>query len=347
MRIKPMAIGRWAATAALALLCAQAQAQPLTKVRFMLDWRFEGPAALFLLPKAKGYFEQEGLDVSIDAGAGGGTTITRVASGSYDIGFADMGSIIEFMANNVNNPAAQMQATYVVYDSAPMAVFTLKKDGIAKPADLAGKTLGAPVFDPGRRLFPVFAKANGIDPASVKWTSMDPSLRETLLQRGQVQGITGFYFTSLMALTSRGVGEDQLNIMKYADNGVKMYGNSIFATKKYIDQNPKVMAAFIRAFTRGAREVLADPDASIAYVKAREPMTDVALEKRRLRLAIDSAVATPAARANGIGAADPAVIRRMVTQIVDAYGLKATPDSDALFSGAFMPPQPERMIFGK
>ena len=55
---------------------------------------------------------EEGLDVDIDPGSGGGTTVTRVASGAYDIGFADMGSIIEYSAN-LANPAARVQATYL------------------------------------------------------------------------------------------------------------------------------------------------------------------------------------------------------------------------------------------
>lgn len=170
-------------------------------------------------------------------------------------------------------------------------------------------------------------------------------MRETLLQRGDVQAITGFYFTSLISLNARGVKDEDLNTMKYSDYGVKLYGNSVFATKKYIDENPKVMAAFLRAFTRGAREVLADPDRAVDYVKAHEPMIDATLERRRLRLAIDSSIDTPAARANGIGAVDRGVVRKMVQQVVEAYGLKSTPDPDALFNDGFMPPLADRMVF--
>ena len=59
-----------------------------TPIKFQLDWRFEGPAALFLQPVAKGYFQAAGLNVSVDAGSGSGGAIQRWASGSYGMVFA-------------------------------------------------------------------------------------------------------------------------------------------------------------------------------------------------------------------------------------------------------------------
>ena len=58
-----------AAASALSLT-APGVAHADTPIKFQLDWRFEGPSALFLVPAAKGYFKQAGLDVSIDAGSG-------------------------------------------------------------------------------------------------------------------------------------------------------------------------------------------------------------------------------------------------------------------------------------
>ena len=114
-----------------------------TKIAFQLDWRFEGPSALFLLPKAKGYFAAEKLDVTIDAGNGSGNAVNRVASGTYQMGFADLAALIEFVGNNPTAPNKPV-AVMMVYDSTPAAVFSLKKTGIKAPADLQGKKMGAP-----------------------------------------------------------------------------------------------------------------------------------------------------------------------------------------------------------
>jgi NitT/TauT family transport system substrate-binding protein len=325
---------------------ALAQTAPV-KIKFALDWRFEGPSSLFLLPLAKGYFAQEGLDVTIDAGGGSGATVNRLASGAYDMGFADMGAMIEFIANNQDTTSRKMQAVYLVYEQAPITVFSLKKSNITKPSDLEGKTMGAPVFDPGRKLFSLFTQANKLDSAKMPWKTMDPALRETMLIKGEVDAITGFYFTSLMNLNARGIKDDEVAAMQFVDYGVKMYGNAIIASQALIDANPKAVAGFLRAFTRGAKEVIADPDAAIKFVKDREPLIDVEVEKRRLRLALQVSIATPAAKTNGIGVAEKGNVDRMVREIVSAFGLKQSPNPDLMFNAGFMPPKPERMIFTK
>ena len=198
-------------TAALAAAAAfgSASAQT-TPIKFQLDWRFEGPAALFLVPAAKGYFKDAKLDVTIDAGNGSGGTVTRVASGTYDMGFADLAALMEFHANNPDAPNKPV-AVMMVYNNTPAAVMALKKSGIKTPADLNGKKLGAPVFDAGRRAFPIFAKANNV--SGVQWTSMDPPLRETMLMRGDVDAITGFTFTSLLNLEARGAKADDVVVL--------------------------------------------------------------------------------------------------------------------------------------
>jgi NitT/TauT family transport system substrate-binding protein len=328
--------------AALATLgVAQAQSK---SIKFQLDWRFEGPAALFLQSAAKGYYKDAGLDVSIDAGNGSGGTVTRVASGTYDMGFADMAALMEFHANNPDAPNKPV-AVMMVYNNTPAAVLALKKSGISKPADLSGKKLGAPVFDAGRKAFPIFEKANGI--GNVAWTSMDPPLRETMLVRGDIDAITGFSFTSLLNLEARGVKAEDVVIMNFADHGVKLYGNVIIASPKLLKENPTAVRAFLAAFAKGAKEVMANPEAAIATVKERDGIINVPLETRRLKLAIDSVVASPDARKEGFGQVNPARMALMASQVSDAYKTKSRIDVNGVWTSSVLPDAKELDILPK
>lgn len=329
-------------TAALAALVVfgTAQAQN-TPIKFQLDWRFEGPAALFLTPAAKGYFKDAKLDVSIDAGNGSGGAVTRVASGTYDMGFADLAAVMEFHANNPDAPNKPV-AVMMVYNNTPASVMALKKSGIKTPADLNGKKLGAPVFDAGRRAFPIFAKANKV--TGVQWTAMDPPLRETMLARGDVDAITGFTFTSLLNLEARGVKAEDVVVLPYADFGVKLYGNVIIATPKLIKENPAAIKAFLLAFTKGAKDVIAKPAAAIEDVKARDGIINVALETRRLQLAVDTVINSADARSEGFGQIKHPRLVLMASQVSDAFNTKTRVDADAVWNGSFLPTAAELNI---
>jgi NitT/TauT family transport system substrate-binding protein len=330
-------------TAALAASPVAAQTTP---VKFQLDWRFEGPAALFLLAKSKGYFEAEKLDVTIDSGNGSGNAVNRVASGAYEMGFADMAALMEFWGNNANIPSKPV-GVMMVYNNTPAAVFALKKSGIKSPADLAGKKLGAPVFDAGRKAFPIFAAANSLDQSKINWVSMDPPLRETMLARGDVDAITGFTFTSLLNLNARGVKDEDIVVLPYPQYGVKHYGNVIIASEKLVKEKPEVIKAFLRAFSKGVADVLADPDAAVKTVKARDPIIDEALERRRLKLAIQGSIATADAKAEGFGEIREPRLALMASQVNDAFGLKERLDPARIFNSSFLPPASARNIFAK
>ena len=326
-----------ALTAAVLAGASAAQAQN-TPIKFQLDWRFEGPAALFLTPAAKGYFKDAKLDVTVDAGNGSGAAVTRVASGVYDIGFADMAALMEFHANNADAPNKPV-AVMMVYNDTPASVMALKKSGIKTPADLSGKKFGAPVFDAGRRAFPIFAKANNI--TGVQWTTMDPTLRETMLVRGDIDAITGFTFTSLLNLEARGVKAEDVVVLPYPSYGVKLYGNAIIASPKFIKENPAAIKAFLSAFAKGAKDVMANPAAAIADVKARDGIINSELETRRLKLAIDTVINSPNARAEGFGQVNGARLALMASQVSDAFATKSRVDPAAVWNGSFLPSRAE------
>ncbi|MYL23484.1 taurine ABC transporter permease [Halomonas alkaliantarctica] len=334
-------LGLGSVALALTLGATASHAQE-TDIRFQLDWRFEGPSAPFLMAVERGYFAEEGLDVQIDSGSGSAGAINRVASGAYEMGFGDLNALIEFLAENPDGPG--ITGVYSVYDGTPAAVFARKDSGIETPADLAGKTIAAPTFDTGYRAWGIFAAANDLDPDAVEWQNVDPTLRETLLTRGDVDAITGFYFTSLLNLEERGMGQDDLTIMPFPEYGVPLYGNAIISSEAFAEENPEAVRGFLRAFNRALGETLKDPDAAIEYVKNRDALIDVEMETRRLKLALDSVVDTPDAREYGVGGVDEQRLREAIQLVADAYDLPTLPSPGQVFDSRYLPPREERML---
>jgi NitT/TauT family transport system substrate-binding protein len=324
----------------LASMFTLAYAQDLTPVTFTLDWAIQGPQAFFLLAEDQGYFEEEGIDITIDRGFGSSGTVSQIAGGAYDIGFADINSMIEF---NASNPEQALTAVAVVYNFPPFAIFTLAESGIDTPEALVGNTLGAPVFDAAYRLFPLFAEAEGIDPDSVEWIAMDGALREPSLIRGEVEGISGFYFTAILNLEAAGVSRDEVNSFLYSDSGVDVYGNAIMAPTSYIEENPEVIRGLLAALTRAWQDTLADPEAAIAAVQAADPLTDPEVELARLQLAIDTNMLTPEVMELGFGAVDEERLARSIAQVVEIFDLPTTPSVEEVFNGSFLPPLEDRL----
>ena len=331
------AAGASTLVAAAPFVRAQGSLKPF---KFNLGWKVEASGAGFLLAHQRGYYKDAGLDVAIDTGNGSTAAISLVGSGAYDVASADLSSMIEF---NVANPQAALRAVAIQYDLNPNAIIVRRDGAIKKPADLAGKTILGQPFNASRKLFPVFAKAQGFDPSGVKWENVAPDIGDTRFVKGDFDASAYFYFTGLLNLKARGMGAEQLTVFRFSDYGMKSYGNGLVANPKSMEQ-VDVMRAFVKATTRGWIECIADPKAGGAAVKTREPLANQEIETERLQLIVDGTMKTADVRTNGWGAATPARLQATIDETVAAFGLKSTPTVADFFSDKFLPPATDRKL---
>jgi NitT/TauT family transport system substrate-binding protein len=328
-----------AAVAALAF-AGTAEAQQRTNFKFALNFAFDGSNAPYMLAADRGYFAAEGLNVTLDATPGGtAEAVTRVASGTYDASFADVNFLVDF---NAKNPAKTLRSVYVVYNRSPLAIITLKKSGIAKPADLKGRSLGAPAGDGAFRLFPLFSKVTGIAIADVKTQTMDMRLREAMLIKGEVDAVTGFDSSVWFNLKGQGVKAEDVNFIYYGDYGLDLYSNSIVTTPQLMQEKPEVLKAFLRAVTKGYQDALADPKAAIDALQRRDGLIKPEIELERLQWLIKNQIVTAESREIGLGAVKADRFQRSLGAVAEAFGLSEAPKADTVFSDAFLPGLAER-----
>lgn len=315
-------------------LAGTASAEAQVDINFTLDWKFQGPTAAYLVAADEGYFEEEGLNVTIDAGNGSAGAVTRVASGAYQMGMADINAVVNFL---VENPGQDIKAVYMLYDAPPFSVFTLADSGIESPADMVGRSLGAPVFDASYQLFPAFAHETGIDESQVERINMDVPLRETMLVTGEVDMISGHFFSSMLDLKAKGVAEEDIRYFLYADFGLDFYGNAVIASGAFIEEHPEAVAGFNRALARGWLKLIEDPAAAMDSVIARDPLVDPELELERLQLALSTNVMTPHVMEHGMGDIVAERMASAIDQLAIAYGFTDKPTVEDVWTDAYLP----------
>lgn len=339
MDARPTVFGLLAATA-LAVLATVAPVRAQTPVKVTLDWAFQGPQAPFLLALERGYYKAEGLDVTIDRGEGSGAVPTRIAAGTYDIGFGDINPMIRFKAERDSD----LIAVAVLYDASPLAAITLKKTGITTPKQLEGRTLAAPETDSGRQLFPAFAKATGIDPGAIKWQTVTPQLRETMLAQGQVDAITGFLTTGIFSLRAARIPDDEIVVMRYRDHGVALYSNALITSKTFAEANPKAVSGFVKATLKAHIDAVKEPQAAIDALKKRDPLIDPAIELARMKLAFEELMLSDSAKANGLSHVDPARMGAAIGILKATYTFPKDLTAADVFTDAYLPPKADRML---
>jgi NitT/TauT family transport system substrate-binding protein len=335
-------LGRIVVFLGLLLAASAASAQQPTPIKFSLDFKFEGPSAPFVVAIDKGYYKAEGLDVTIDTASGSLEPITRVASGTYDMGFGDINSLIKFRDAN---PGTPIKAVFMVYNKPPFAIVGRKSRGVVTPKDLEGKKLGAPPADGAYAQWPIFVQANNIDASKVTIVSVGFPVREPMLASGEVDAITGFSFSSYINLKDRGVPANDITVLLMADYGVNLYGNAIIVNPKFAAEKPEAVKAFLRAFTKGLRETVKNPMTAVDSVLKRNDVAKKDVELERLQLAIKDNILTPEVKKNGYGGVDEERLDKSIDQIALTYQFKnGKPKGSDVFDPSFLPPAAQRKV---
>src|SRR5258705_12851458 len=322
--------------AALGLvLVAAFPAAAQTKLKMVLNWKYQGAQGFFFVADDKGYFKAEGIEITIDQGDGSATPIPKVASGAYDIGFGDINALIDFASKR---PDEAPIAVYVMFNRPPFTVAVKADSPITTPKDFEGKTLGGAANDGALKLFPALCKLTKIDCSKVAITNFAPNLREQMLMQGQVDGAFGYVNTIRFSAKLMGVEESQLRFINYGDYGMDLYSNGIIVSKKLVKEKPEAVRGLVRAINHGVLDTLKDPDAAVAAGAKREALIKIPGERERPDATLREEMNHSQIAKIGLGNVDMARLKASIDIMVDANGLPRTPSVDEIFTPAFLPP---------
>ena len=216
------------AFALVALLLMPDRARAMDSVTLITDFGYNGRHAYFFVAIEKGYYKDADLDVKVVRGQGSVDAIRQVGANNAIVGFADAGSLVLARGND----QIPVKLVSIVYAKPPQAVFCREDSGIKQPKDLEGASIANPAGGATVDMFPVYAKAAGLDASKVKWVVAGSDSLPGLLASNRVPCVGQFT-----------VGEPLLRIQAapaklirfaFADAGVSFYGNGLIATDSTI-----------------------------------------------------------------------------------------------------------------
>jgi NitT/TauT family transport system substrate-binding protein len=315
----------FAALVALLAFAAPAWAESLT---IMTDFGINGRHAYFFLAQARGYYKAAGLDVTIVRGSGSADVITKVAAGTVDVGFADAGSLV--LAHGNSDVPVRMLA--VVYASPPHAIYSVEGSGIAKPTDLPGHKVVDSAGSANAVLFGAYAKAIGIDPASVTWSVADGGSLPSLLATERAVAVGQFVVGE--PLLAAAVAPKKLVRLAYRDAGLHYYGNGLVASDVLIAAQPDMLKRFVAATLHGLADAIADLEAAGAAITAAQRQVDPKIAAAEIKI-VGELATVPAVK---LGAIEPARMQETVEVVSAAYKMKRSVTLAEMWAPGYVAP---------
>jgi len=253
--------------AGLALLLAVPAALAQEKMQLQLNWFQLADHAPIYLAMKKGYFKEEGIDLTVLRGSGSADSAKKIDLGQADVGISDAPTVLTAISKGAN-----LKMVAVVFDKAGNNVFFKKTAAIKTPKDLVGKKIAVPPADSHRVLWPAFASLNGIDPNAVTLVNVKPEGKQAIVAAGEVDGSFDLYTS--YAIWEKVLGKGEVGNLLWADFGLPIYGHTYFVNNDLIKKNPKLIEKFLRATHKGWRDAKADPKAAIDAMTEAVPGLD-------------------------------------------------------------------------
>ena len=303
-------------------------------VSVQLDWLVRGNHAMFFVGKEKGYFAQNGINLTnVRKGTGSVDALKLISNGNAEFGFADLPTLQ--LGRSQSLPVVALVA---VNQKSPLAVISLKaKNPISKPSDLTGKNIGAHPSGSTYVFLRAFFARNGLNLAEFKQSTLAPPY-ENMLLLGRVDVVPGYIDAEVPELESKAGGLGSLSILQGADFGYKAYGSGLFTSEKMIAEKPDLVQRFVKGYIQAFQFVVENPKEAVDIIVRVNPEYKGKEETlfKQIDADLKSTFFSDYTKQNGIGAIS-ATQWRETAQVLQEQGvLPATFNSAIGFNSSFV-----------
>ena len=307
-------------------LLAPECAKALDNVTLITDFGYNGRHAYFFVAIEKGYYKDADLDVKVVRGQGSVDAIRQVGANNAIVGFADAGSLVLARGND----QIPVKLAAIVYAKPPQGIFCSEDSGFKTPKDLEGASVANPPGGATVDMFPIYAKAAGIDAGKVKWVVASSESLPGLLVGKKVPCVGQFVVGE--PLLKKQIAPEKLVRFGFLDVGLSFYGNGIVATDATLAAKPDLVKRFVEATIHGMRDAFANPDEAGAIIHKYHPEIDVDVGAGETRAVAELAQV----QGQPLGLIDPARIDETIQVVKTAFKLNAPVSASDIYAPGFV-----------
>jgi NitT/TauT family transport system substrate-binding protein len=245
------------------------------KASLRLNWLYYGFHSFFPLGVDKGFYKEEGIDLTIGEGQGSGRAVQIVGAGSDTFGLSDGASVIAGITKG-----APIVGVMGIMNKSPFAIISRAEANIKSIKDLEGKTIAATTGEAGMTIFPAIVSANKLNADSIKFVRVDGAGKLVAMLEKKVDAMLGGLENQSLILAQRGLA---VNNIAYADVGANTLGLVIHVRKETLEKSPKLVASFVRATQKSILYAEKNPDEAIAALARIKPDLDKDLAMKQLK----------------------------------------------------------------
>jgi len=313
---------------ALTLLLGAGGARAADEASLLLNWYLGGLHTPFYLGLERGYYADEGIDLTINEGRGSGRAVQVIAAKGDTFGMSDAGSLMLGAAQG-----APIKAVMSLLNTSGFGIISLKETGIETAKDLEGKTLAVSPGDALTQLFPAVVAANDLDPDAIELVFMDPPAKPVAVMEKRTDALLGGIDDQYFLIQAQG---REPAALRFADLGVNTVGITVHTHEDVLKENPDLVRRFVKASVRSWQAAIDDPEAAVdAALKVKPDLNrDSTLKQLQADIGL---LFSPNTEGKGIGYGAEADWQRTEELLTEYRDLKTDREASSFYTNEFLP----------
>jgi NitT/TauT family transport system substrate-binding protein len=223
-----------------------------------LQWVTQAQFAGYYVALEKGWYLEEGIDLTIKPGGPDIIPSDAVVSGVADFGTGLLADVI--VAIQQGQPLISISQ---IQQSNGLLLIAKQSSGIETPQDFVGKQVGV-WLGSWQAQFDALVAKESIAPEDFTLVSQGFSMDSFL--NDELDVASAMIYNEYHVVLESGISPDDINIIDYASYGLDFPGDALITSNKLIEENPDLVTRMVRASLRGWQYAIENPDEAVDIV---------------------------------------------------------------------------------